>query len=103
MISILSRVKSLTRAASAATAVAALLATAACSSPAADSSQQQAPSRDQELSIAVQAPPASLDPSQLAEGQQSYVWASIFDTLLMVDKNGKVQPNAAESWNHHVS
>lgn len=100
MISILSRVKSLTRAASAATAVAALLATAACSSPAADSSPQQAPSRDQELSIAVQAPPASLDPSQLAEGQQSYVWASIFDTLLMVDKNGKVQPNAAESWKY---
>ena len=98
MISVLSRARSLTQVVSASVAVATLLATAACSSP--ETAAQEAPSRDQELSIAVQAPPASLDPSQLAEGQQSYVWASIFDTLLMVDKNGKVQPNAAESWKY---
>ncbi|TLM83560.1 ABC transporter substrate-binding protein [Pseudarthrobacter sp. NamE2] len=100
MITVLSRARSLTRAASATVAVAALLATAACSSASPDTSAQQSQSRDQELSIAVQAPPASLDPSQLAEGQQSYVWASIFDTLLLVDKEGKVRPNAAESWKY---
>jgi peptide/nickel transport system substrate-binding protein len=98
MISVLSRARLLTRVVSASVAVATLLATAACSSP--DTSAQQAPSRDQELSIAVQAQPASLDPAQLAEGQQSYIWASVFDTLLVLDKDGKIQPNAAESWKY---
>ncbi|MET4590617.1 ABC transporter substrate-binding protein [Arthrobacter sp. 754] len=100
MISLLPRAGSLTRAASASLAVAALLATAACSSPAGDPAAGQTASRNEELSIAVQAQPASLDPAQLAEGQQSYIWASIFDTLLMVDKDGKVKPNAAESWKY---
>ncbi len=100
MISLLPRARSLTRAASASLAVAALLATAACSAPAADPAAAQAASRNEELSIAVQAQPASLDPAQLAEGQQSYIWGSIFDTLLMLDKNGKMQPNAAESWKY---
>lgn len=99
MVSVLSRARSLTRAASATVAVVALLATTACSSPSPDSSAAgEAPSRDGELRIAVQAQPASLDPAQLAEGQQSYIWASIFDTLLTIDNEGKVQPNAAESW-----
>lgn len=100
MISLLPRARTLKRAASASMAVAALLATAACSSPTPDPAAAQTSSRNEELSIAVQAPPASLDPAQLAEGQQSYVWASIFDTLLLVDKDGKVQPNAAQSWQY---
>lgn len=50
------------------------------------------------LALAVTAAPASLDPAQLQEGQQAYVWGSVFDTLLYVDNAGKLQPNAAESW-----
>ncbi|MFJ6453870.1 ABC transporter substrate-binding protein [Paenarthrobacter sp. NPDC091669] len=50
------------------------------------------------LALAVTAAPASLDPAQLQEGQQTYVWGSVFDTLLYVDNDGKLQPNAAESW-----
>lgn len=99
MFPVLSRTTSLTRAAVAAVAVAALLSTAACSSSA-PASEPTNSSRNEELSIAVQAQPASLDPAQLAEGQQSYIWASIFDTLLMVDKDNKIRPNAAESWKY---
>lgn len=50
------------------------------------------------LALAVSAAPASLDPAQLQEGQQTYVWGSVFDTLLLVDNDGKLKPNAAESW-----
>ncbi|ASN20039.1 ABC transporter substrate-binding protein [Arthrobacter sp. YN] len=99
MFPVLTRTKTLTRTAAASIAVAALLASTACSSsePAAES---QNTSRNEEISIAIQAQPASLDPAQLAEGQQAYVWASIFDTLLMVDKDNKIQPSAAESWKY---
>ncbi|WP_247046298.1 ABC transporter substrate-binding protein [Arthrobacter rhizosphaerae] len=55
-------------------------------------------SSNAKLALAVTAAPASLDPAQLQEGQQSYVWGSVFDTLLYVDNDGKLQPNAAESW-----
>jgi peptide/nickel transport system substrate-binding protein len=50
------------------------------------------------LAFAVQGAPNSLDPAQLVEGQQAYVWSGIFDTLLYLDNDGKLQPNAAESW-----
>lgn len=79
-------------------ALAALLLTTACTTePEPDPGSTN---RDAELRLAVQAPPASLDPSQLAEGQQSYIWASVYDTLLLVDNDNAIQPNAAESWEY---
>lgn len=86
-----------------ATSVAAvvLLAMTACSG---DTGQEEAApgstgtSSDATISLAVSAAPASLDPAQLQEGQQTYVWGSVFDTLLLVDNSGELQPNAAESW-----
>lgn len=59
---------------------------------------EPAAARDGELKVAVQAPPASLDPAELSEGQQAYIWGSVYDTLLMVDNDNVPQPNAAESW-----
>ncbi|WP_432246181.1 ABC transporter substrate-binding protein (plasmid) [Arthrobacter sp. G.S.26] len=50
------------------------------------------------LALAMTAAPASLDPAQLQEGEQTYVWGSVFDTLLYFDNDAKLQPNAAESW-----
>lgn len=100
MVFVLSKARLLVRTATACAAVAALLATAGCSSPETSTSAGQDSPRDQELSIAVQAAPSSLDPAQLAEGQQSYIWASVFDTLLLVDETGKIQPNAAQSWKY---
>lgn len=55
---------------------------------------------DKNLRIAVTSAPRSLDPAQLDAGQQAYVWASIYDTLLYADNDGKLQPNAAESWEY---
>lgn len=97
MISVLSRRKPLTRAALVSIAVTSLLVTSACS---ADQPTATDGGNSAKLSIAVAAQPASLDPSQLAEGQQAYIWASIFDTLLVIDKAGKIQPNAAKSWEY---
>src|SRR5690349_854695 len=54
------------------------------------------------LAIAVVTPPNSMDPAQLADGQQMYVWGSILDTLLYKEiKTGELKPNAAESWEYN--
>lgn len=90
--------RGLARGVAAIVATAALLLTAACTAQ--EPATTGDANRDGELKLAVSAPPSSLDPSQLAEGQQSYVWASIYDTLLYVDNNNEVQPNAAESWEY---
>ena len=52
------------------------------------------------IALAIGAQPASLDPSQLQEGQQAYIWGGIYDTLLYLDNDGNIQPNAAESWEY---
>ncbi|MFK0283227.1 ABC transporter substrate-binding protein [Streptomyces sp. NPDC090499] len=52
------------------------------------------------LSLAVQAAPASFDPAQLNEGQATYIWSALYDTLLYTDNNGELKPNAAESWKY---
>ena len=57
-------------------------------------------SAEKNIRIAVTSAPRSLDPVQLDAGQQSYVWASIYDTLVYIDNEGKLQPNAAESWKY---
>jgi peptide/nickel transport system substrate-binding protein len=54
------------------------------------------------LAIAVVTPPNSLDPAQLVDGQQMFVWSAILDTLLYKEnKTGELKPNAAESWEYN--
>ncbi|PRX96556.1 ABC transporter substrate-binding protein [Allonocardiopsis opalescens] len=52
------------------------------------------------LTFGVQAPPNSLDPAQLHDGTQRYVWGSLYDTLIYSDNEGELQPAAAESWEY---
>lgn len=52
------------------------------------------------LAFGVQAPPNSFDPAQLHDGQQRYVWGAVYDTLILSDTTGELQPNAAESWEY---
>lgn len=54
------------------------------------------------LSIAAVSAPNSLDTAQLVDGQQMFVWSSIYDTLLKRDiETGDVAPNAASSWEYN--
>ncbi|MEV0642405.1 ABC transporter substrate-binding protein [Streptomyces sp. NPDC050619] len=84
------------RALSAAITATTLLTLAACGGGSEGSSSPSATS----LSLAVQAAPASFDPAQLNDGQASYIWSALYDTLLYVDNKGKLQPNAAQSWKY---
>lgn len=52
------------------------------------------------LTVAIQTTPSSLDPAQLNDTEQGYLWSSLYDTLLQTDNTGKLQPNAAESWSY---
>ncbi|MEU1340147.1 ABC transporter substrate-binding protein, partial [Streptomyces sp. NPDC005827] len=72
-------------------------ATAACDSAPAATSNSGA---DATLALSILGTPNSLDPAQLIEGQQTYVWDSIFDTLLIEDNKGQLQPGAAQSWSY---
>lgn len=78
----------------AAVAVATLLPVSACGTS--DSSS----SGGGTLTLGVQAPPNSLDPVQLLEGQQMYIWSALYDTLLYSDNDAVLKPNAAESWQY---
>ncbi|WP_105567840.1 ABC transporter substrate-binding protein [Microbacterium halophytorum] len=54
------------------------------------------------LTIAAQSGPNSLDPAQLSNGQQMFVWTSVLDTLLARDPaTGDIVPNAAEAWEYN--
>lgn len=74
-------------------AAATLLVASACGSGGTDSSE----GGNGELSIAIQAPPGSFELAQLDGGQSSYLWSSLYDTLLYTDNKGQIQPNAGES------
>lgn len=52
------------------------------------------------ISLGVQAPPNSLDPAQLHDGTQRYVWSSLYDTLIYTNHDGELEPAAAESWQY---
>jgi peptide/nickel transport system substrate-binding protein len=52
------------------------------------------------LSLAIIGTPNSFDPTQLIEGQQTYIWDSVYDTLLIQDNEGRLVPGAAESWEY---
>ncbi|KUN78088.1 ABC transporter substrate-binding protein [Streptomyces griseoruber] len=72
-------------------------ATAACDSTPAATSNSGA---DATLALSILGTPNSFDPAQLIEGQQTYVWDSIFDTLLLQDNKGQLHPGAAQSWSY---
>ncbi|MFM9442874.1 ABC transporter substrate-binding protein [Streptomyces acidiscabies] len=52
------------------------------------------------LALSIFGTPNSFDPAQLLEGQQMYVWDSVYDTLLLQDNQGRLQPGAARSWQY---
>jgi peptide/nickel transport system substrate-binding protein len=76
-----------------------VLALSACSAP--DSSPEQSSAqRDADITLAILGTPPTLNPTQLDEGQSALIWSAVLDTLLVVDENGELQPNAAESWEY---
>lgn len=52
------------------------------------------------LAFGVQVAPNSLDPAQLHDGQQRYVWGAVYDTLIYSDNEGVLKPGAAKSWEY---
>lgn len=82
----------------AATGAALALLLSACSPAGGDSaSEGAAPTA---ITIGVTSQPPTFDPAQLDLGESSLIWTGIFDTLLKVDNQGVVQPNAAESFEY---
>lgn len=78
----------------------------ACSAPDSSSTSSASPAAEAgpapDLAIAAVSAPNSLDPAQLVDGQQMYVWSSIYDTLLARDSStGELIPNAATSWEYN--
>ncbi|MCZ9880613.1 ABC transporter substrate-binding protein [Arthrobacter sp. B2a2-09] len=56
--------------------------------------------KKQDLSISIMQQPGSLDPVALSEGSDSFLWSSIYDTLLLTSAEGKIVPNAAKSFDY---
>ncbi|SDS82134.1 ABC transporter substrate-binding protein [Microterricola viridarii] len=57
---------------------------------------------EKDLSLAAFSAPNSLDPAQLVDGQQMFVWSSVLDTLLRKDPDtGSTIPGAAEAWEYN--
>ncbi|WP_066287253.1 ABC transporter substrate-binding protein [Arthrobacter sp. B6] len=79
-----------------------VLAISACAPSTSDSgnSSTSGAASDAKITLGVTAAPRSLDPAQLDGGTQAYVWGSIYDTLLYLDNDGKLQPNAAKEWKY---
>lgn len=77
-------------------AAAALLASSACDSQSTGASSSSSTT----LAIAIYGTPNSFDPTQLLEGQQTYIWDSVYDTLLIQDNKGELRPGAAQSWHY---
>ena len=83
--------------------IAGVLATSACSPSNSDSGNSTgngSGASDAKVTLGVTAAPRSLDPAQLDGGTQAYVWGSIYDTLLYLDNDGKLQPNAVREWKY---
>ncbi|MEV7016002.1 ABC transporter substrate-binding protein [Streptomyces sp. NPDC093991] len=86
----------MSRAVPVAVAMAALLSTTACDDQSAGASSDGG----RTLSLAIIGTPNSFEPTQLVEGQQTYIWDSVYDTLLIQDNKGRLAPGAAESWEY---
>ncbi len=83
-------------------AVALLLALSACGGDTSADADPDSPESGgaESIALAVQAAPNSLDPAQLNDGQQRYVWGAVFDTLMYLSADGVPQPNAAEAYEY---
>ncbi|WP_156642231.1 ABC transporter substrate-binding protein [Arthrobacter sp. B6] len=83
-------------------AAAAMLALSACgtSEPSPSATEGGDSDRNATIALGVQAPPNSLDPAQLHDGTQRYVWSTLYDTLIYSNNEGKLEPAAAESWQY---
>ncbi|WP_193596597.1 ABC transporter substrate-binding protein [Microbacterium sp. YJN-G] len=86
-----------------ATVLAASLVLAGCSGAAETSpTTSTAPIEEKDLAVAAVSAPNSLDPAQLVDGQQMFVWSAILDTLLRKDPGtGEILPGAAETWEYN--
>lgn len=82
----------------AAFAVTAALALTACNPQSSATSDPVA--KKENLSIAIMRQPGSLDPVALSEGSDSFLWSSIYDTLLVINAEGEIVPNAAKSFEY---
>ncbi|WP_457963765.1 ABC transporter substrate-binding protein [Arthrobacter sp. D1-29] len=83
--------------------IAGVLATSACAPSNSDSGNAPANgsgASDAKITLGVTAAPRSLDPAQLDGGTQAYVWGSIYDTLLYLDNDGNLKPNAVKEWKY---
>lgn len=73
-----------------------------CASSAPEPEGSSAAVEEKDLSIAAVSAPNSLDPAQVVDGQQMFVWSSILDTLLRKDPaTGDLIPGAAEAWEYN--
>jgi len=75
---------------------------AACSAPSGEPATDSPEAAAPDLAVAAVSAPNSLDTAQLVDGQQAFVWASVYDTLLARDnRTGEVVSNAASSWEYN--
>ena len=83
-------------------AAAAMLALSACGTgePSPSTTEGGDSGQNATIALGVQAPPNSLDPAQLHDGTQRYVWSTLYDTLIYSNNDGKLEPAAAESWQY---
>lgn len=70
---------------------------ASCS---ADSGETATSEGEPTLTLALSAVPPTFDPATIDGGQSSYIWGSLFDTLLYIAPDGTIEPNAAQSWEY---
>lgn len=76
------------------------LSLAACSSSGDDEPSTSA-AESHDLAVSILVSPNSFDPAQLSDGQQAFVWGSIFDSLVYRENGtGEIKPQAAESWEY---
>lgn len=68
---------------------------AACSAPAPDDAKG-----GKSLTVSIGGQPPSFDPAAADLGESAYIWTGLYDTLLKVDVEGAIQPNAAEKWEY---
>lgn len=80
----------------------ALMLTACSSSPEEQGTAAAEETDAPALVMAATSAPNSLDTAQLVDGQQMFVWGSIYDTLLARDdESNELIPNAAASWEYN--
>lgn len=78
-----------------------LVATAGCAGPADNGGgTNDSDTGTDELTLGITGLPASLAPGQLDEGDPAFIWTAVYDNLLILDNDGVIQPNAAESWEY---